>query len=53
MCLEMEKAGIPVKYHHPEVGGAGQFEIEPLLMQMSKMADGTMFVKYIIHNVAR
>lgn len=53
MCLEMEKAGIPVKYHHPEVGGAGQFEIEPLLGQMSKMADGTMMVKYIIHNVAR
>ena len=31
MCMEIEKAGIPVKYHHPEVGGAGQFEIEPLL----------------------
>ncbi|MBE6993518.1 MAG: type I glutamate--ammonia ligase [Ruminococcaceae bacterium] len=53
MCMEIEKAGVPVKYHHPEVGGAGQFEIEPLLMQMSKMADGTMMVKYIIHNVAR
>ena len=26
MCLEMEKAGIAVKYHHPEVGAAGQFE---------------------------
>ena len=22
MCLEMEKAGIPIKYHHPEVGAA-------------------------------
>ena len=53
MCMEIEKAGIPVKYHHPEVGGAGQFEIEPLLGQMSKMADGSMMVKYIIHNVAR
>ena len=53
MCLEMEKAGIPVKYHHPEVGGAGQFEIEPLLGEMTKMADGSMMVKYIIHNVAR
>ena len=53
MCLEIEKAGIPVKYHHPEVGAAGQFEIEPRLMQMSKMADGTMMIKYIIHNVAR
>ncbi|MBQ7623876.1 MAG: type I glutamate--ammonia ligase [Clostridia bacterium] len=52
MCLEIEKAGIPIKYHHPEVGGAGQFEIEPLLGQMSKMADGSMMIKYIIHNVA-
>ena len=53
MCMEIEKAGIPVKYHHPEVGGAGQFELEPLLCEMTKMADGTMMVKYIIHNVAR
>ena len=53
MCLEIEKAGIPVKYHHPEVGGAGQFEIEPLLGEMTKMADGSMNIKYIIHNVAR
>ena len=53
MCMEIEKAGIPVKYHHPEVGGAGQFEIEPLLGEMTKMADGSMMVKYIIHNVAR
>ena len=53
MYMEIEKAGIPVKYHHPEVGGAGQFEIEPLLGEMTKMADGSMMVKYIIHNVAR
>ena len=52
MCLEMAKAGIPIKYHHPEVGAAGQFEIEPMLGQMSKMADNTMMIKYIIHNVA-
>ncbi len=52
MCLEMEKAGIPIKYHHPEVGAAGQFEIEPMLGQMSKMADATMMIKYIIHNTA-
>ncbi len=52
MCLEMQKAGIPIKYHHPEVGAAGQFEIEPMLGQMSKMADATMMIKYIIHNVA-
>lgn len=52
MCLEMEKMGIKVKYHHPEVGAAGQFEIEPMLGQMSKMADATMMIKYIVHNTA-
>ncbi|MBR4282554.1 MAG: type I glutamate--ammonia ligase [Clostridia bacterium] len=52
MCMLIEKAGVPVKYHHPEVGAAGQFEIEPKLGEMSKMADGTMMIKYIIHNTA-
>ena len=52
MCMEMQKAGIPIKYHHPEVGAAGQFEIEPMLGQMSVMADATMMIKYIIHNTA-
>ena len=52
MCMHMEDAGIAIKYHHPEVGAAGQFEIEPLLGQMSKMADATMMIKYIIRNTA-
>ena len=53
MCMLMEEAGIGINYHHPEVGAGGQFEIEPKLGQMSKMADATMQIKYIIHNVAR
>ena len=52
MCLHMEEAGIPIKYHHPEVGGAGQFEVEPKLGEMSKMADASMMIKYIIRNTA-
>ena len=52
MCMIMEEAGIKIKYHHPEVGAAGQFEIEPQLGQMSKMADATMMIKYIIRNTA-
>ena len=52
MCMHIEAAGTPVKYHHPEVGGAGQFEIEPMLGEMSRMADATMMIKYIIHNTA-
>ena len=53
MCMLIDEAGIPLNYHHPEVGAGGQFEIEPELGEMSKMADATMMIKYIIHNVAR
>ena len=52
MCMLMEQMGIPIKYHHPEVGAAGQFEIEPKLGQMSTMADASMMIKYIIRNTA-
>ena len=52
MVTLMEQAGIPVKYHHPEVGAAGQFEIEPMLGKMSTMADASMMIKYIIRNTA-
>ncbi len=52
MSLLMEEAGIKVKYHHPEVAASGQFEIEPQLGEMSKMADATMTIKYIIKNTA-
>ena len=53
MVLYMEEAGIPVKYHHPEVSSSGQFEIEPQLGEMSKMADASMMIKYIIRNTAK
>ena len=52
MVKRIEAAGIPVKYHHPEVGASGQFEIEPKLGSMPMMADATMLIKYIIHNTA-
>ncbi len=52
MCLLMEEAGIGVKYHHPEVGAAGRFEVEPKLGKMSEMADASMMIKYIIRNTA-
>ena len=52
MVKRIEAAGIPVKYHHPEVGASGQFEIEPKLGTMPFMADATMMIKYIIHNTA-
>jgi len=53
MCMLMEEAGIKIKYHHPEVSASGQYEIEPQLGEMSKMADATMLIKYIIRNTAQ
>ena len=52
MCLMLEDMGVGVKYHHHEVGGCGQLEIEVELGEMTKMADATMTVKYIIKNAA-
>ncbi len=52
MCLLMEEMGIKINYHHPEVSASGQDEIEPQLDKMSKLADDTMMIKYIIRNVA-
>ncbi len=52
MCMHMKDAGIEINYHHPEVAASGQFEIEPQLGEMTKMADATMWIKYIIRNTA-
>ena len=52
MCMLMKDAGIEINYHHPEVAASGQFEIEPQLGEMTKLADDTMMIKYIIHNTA-
>ena len=52
MCNHLMDWGIDVKYHHHEVGGAGQVEIEIELGDMLKMADATMITKYIIKNQA-
>lgn len=52
MTLKLEEMGVPVKYHHHEVGAAGQLEIEVELGEMMKMADATMMAKYVIKNEA-
>ena len=52
MCLHMDDWGIDVKYHHHEVGGPGQLEIEVQLADVVTMADDTMATKYIIRNTA-
>nr|WP_243140246.1 type I glutamate--ammonia ligase [Candidatus Syntrophocurvum alkaliphilum] len=52
MCLLFEENNIPVKYHHHEVGGPGQVEIEVELGRLREMADKTMLAKYLIKNIA-
>ena len=51
-AILMEKQGIDVKYHHHEVGGPGQIEIEVEFGSMREMADKTMMTKYLIKNAA-
>lgn len=52
VTLLMEKQGIKVKYHHHEVGGPGQLEIEVEFGSLLEMADKTMMTKYLIKNTA-
>jgi glutamine synthetase len=46
----MAKVGIELKYHHHEVGSAGQHEIETKFSPLLKMADQVMQVKYFVKN---
>lgn len=52
VSMLMEEQGIAVKYHHHEVGGPGQMEVEVEFGGMTEMADKTMLAKYIIKNEA-
>ncbi|MCL2437030.1 MAG: type I glutamate--ammonia ligase [Clostridiales bacterium] len=52
ISLLMEERGIQVKYHHHEVGGPGQVEIEVERGSLCEMADKTMMTKYLIKNCA-
>ena len=47
MSIHLEKMGIPVKYHHHEVGGPGQCEIETPMMGLIATGDATMQIKYV------
>jgi len=52
MCRRIEAVGIPVKYHHHEVGPFGQQEIELGFSSLVEMADATQIVKGIVRGVA-
>lgn len=53
MCHVLAQMGVPVRYHHHEVGGPGQSEIETLFGTLTEMGDHTMRAKYVIKNVAK
>jgi glutamine synthetase len=53
MCLEMEKAGIPIERQHHEVATAGQAEIDIRFSPLKVMGDMMMYYKYITKNVAK
>ncbi len=52
MTSLLKDVGINLKYHHHEVGGGGQHEIETAFEEMVTMADQSMVVKYFIKNHA-
>src|SRR6478736_3178324 len=53
MCLELEKAGVPIERQHHEVATAGQAEIDIRFAPMKEMADHMQYYKYIVRNVAK
>ena len=53
MCLELEKAGVPIERQHHEVATAGQAEIDIRFAPLKEMADHMQYYKYIVRNVAK
>jgi glutamine synthetase len=53
ICMTLEQIGVPVKYHHHEVGAPGQCEIEVPMDTLLRAADQAMIIKYVVKNVAR
>jgi glutamine synthetase len=52
MVLALESIGVPVEVHHHEVANAGQCEIGTKFSTLTRRADWTQALKYVVHNVA-
>src|SRR5947199_3309301 len=53
MCLELERAGIPIERQHHEAATAGQAEIDIRFAPLKRMGDNMQYYKYIVRNVAK
>jgi len=52
ICQRLDAMGVPVKYHHHEVGGPGQCEIETPMLPLLKAADAVLLGKYVARMTA-
>ena len=52
ICRRLDAMGVPVKYHHHEVGGPGQCEIETPLLGLLHAGDAAMRAKYVARMAA-
>lgn len=52
MVYQLESLGVPVKYHHHEVGGPCQCEIELPLLPLVRAGDAILLAKYVIRMTA-
>jgi glutamine synthetase len=53
MVKVIQESGINVRYHHHEVGGPGQSEVEILFYPLVEAADQAMWIKYVIKLTAQ
>ncbi|MEZ4405508.1 MAG: type I glutamate--ammonia ligase [Polyangiales bacterium] len=53
MCQVLEAVGIEVETSHHEVATAGQCEIDMKFDTLQRMADKTLWFKYVVKNVAK
>jgi glutamine synthetase len=53
MVRRIEECGVQVRYHHHEVGGPGQSEIEILTDTLTNAGDKAQLIKYMVKMTAR
>ena len=52
IAMHLDAMGLEVKYHHHEVGGPGQCEIEIPLLPLAQATDAILLVKYVVRMTA-